>query len=50
MEINNHNKISFPKYCFQFYRYFMELDNNLNNELIDLIKRNVDSQIKNNTI
>jgi len=47
---NNNNKISFPKYCFQFNRYIMELENNLHNELMDLIKREVDFRIKNNTI
>ena len=46
----DNNKISFPKYCFQFNRYIMELENNLHNELMDLIKREVDFRVKNNTI
>ena len=42
------SKISFPKYCFQFNRYIIDIENNLFNELMDLITKEVDLRIKNN--
>jgi len=46
---DNTNRISFPKYCFQFNRYIMDIENNMYNELMDLITKEVDYRIKNNT-
>ena len=42
------SKISFPKYCFQFNRYIIDIENNLFKELMDLITKEVDLRIKNN--
>ena len=44
----NNNRISFPKYCFQFDRYVMDIENNMYNELMDLITKEVDYRVKNN--
>ena len=46
---DNINRISFPKYSFQFNRYIIDIENNLFNELMDLITKEVDFRIKNNT-
>ena len=46
---DNTNRISFPKYCFQFNRYIMDIENNMYNELMDLITKEVDYKVKNNT-
>ena len=47
---NNNKKISFPKYCFQFNRYIMDEQNNLFNELMDLIKTEIDERTNKNVI
>ena len=44
----NISSISFPKYCFQFNRYINDIENNLFNELMDLVKKEVDFRIKSN--
>ena len=46
---DSNNRISFPKYCFQFNRYVMDIENNMYNELMDLITKEVDYRVKNNT-
>ena len=45
---DNISRITFPKYCFQFNRYINDMENNLFNELMDLITKEVDYRIKNN--
>ena len=44
----NNNRISFPKYCFQFDRNVIDIENNMYNELMDLITKEVDYRVKNN--
>ena len=44
---DNNNRISFPKYCFQFDRSVMDIENNMYNELMDLITKEVDYRVKN---
>ena len=44
----NNNRISFPKYCFQFGRNVIDIENNMYNELMDLITKEVDYRVKNN--
>ena len=45
---DNYSRISFPKYCFQFNRYINDMENNLFNELMDLVTKEVDYRVKNN--
>ena len=47
---DNINRISFPKYCFQFNRYIRDIENNIYNELMDLIVKEIDYRTKNNTL
>ena len=42
------NRISFPKYCFQYNRYITETENNIYNKLMDLIMKEIDYRVKNN--
>ena len=44
------NRISFPKYCFQFNRYIKDMESNLYNELMEFTKNVVEEKIKNNTL
>ena len=44
------NRISFPKYCFQFNRYIKDIESNLYNELMEFTKNVVEEKIKNNTL
>lgn len=44
----NINRISFPKYCFQFNRHINDIENNLFKELMDLVQKEVDFRIKSN--
>ena len=45
---DNIHKISFPKYCFQYNRTVKDKENNLFNELMDLINKEVDLKNKGN--
>ena len=47
---NKNNIISFPKYCFQFNRDIMDIDNNISKELMDLVKSEVDERTNKNVI
>ena len=38
----NDNKILFSKYCFQYNREIVDIENNIGNELMDLIKKEID--------
>ena len=42
------NRISFPKYCFQYNRYIIDIENNLYNKLMDLIMKEIDDRVKSN--
>lgn len=44
------NRISFPKFCFQFNRYIKDIESNLYNELMEFTKNVVEEKIKNNTL
>ena len=46
---NCDNKFFFSKYCFQYNRDIVDIENNIYNELIDLIKKEVEFKIVNKT-
>ena len=47
---NKNNVITFPKYCFQFNRDIMDIENNIYNELMNLIKTEIDERINKNAM
>ena len=47
--IENNNKLLFPKFCFQYNRDVVDLEKNICNELMNLIKKEVEFKIANKT-